>query len=147
MATIELVQDLVAEGAGLAVLATTRADHSIHASLVSAGVVDDPVTGDPAVGAVVRGDARKLALLRASGRAAATFHAGYRWASVEGPVRLVGPADPVEGLAADGLPALLRAVFTAAGGQHEDWAEFDRVMADERRTAVLIQPARILTNG
>jgi hypothetical protein len=41
----------------------------------------------------------------------------------------------------------LRAVFTAAGGTHDDWDEYDRVMAAERRTAVLIEPARITSNG
>jgi hypothetical protein len=40
----------------------------------------------------------------------------------------------------------LRAVFQAAGGTHEDWDEYDRVMAAERRAAVLIQPERVITN-
>jgi hypothetical protein len=35
----------------------------------------------------------------------------------------------------------------AAGGTHEDWAEFDRVMAEDRRTAVFIKPERITGNG
>jgi hypothetical protein len=38
-------------------------------------------------------------------------------------------------------------VFRAAGGSHDDWDEFDRVMAAERRVAVLIEPARVVTNG
>jgi hypothetical protein len=45
-----------------------------------------------------------------------------------------------------GLPALLRTIFTAAGGQHEDWAEFDRVMAAEQRAAVLLRLGRIYLN-
>jgi hypothetical protein len=38
-------------------------------------------------------------------------------------------------------------VFTAAGGTHDDWAEYDRAMAAERRTAVFVEPARISGNG
>jgi hypothetical protein len=38
-------------------------------------------------------------------------------------------------------------VFTAAGGTHDDWDEYDWVMAEERRTAVLVEPARITSNG
>ena len=45
------------------------------------------------------------------------------------------------------LPGLLRAVFRAAGGTHDDWDTYDRVMAEERRTAVLVDPARITSNG
>ena len=75
------------------------------------------------------------------------FRAGWEWVAVEGPVRLVGPDDLPAGFPADGLPALLRDVFTAAGGTHEDWEEFDRVMAAERRAAVLVEPARVTSNG
>jgi hypothetical protein len=38
-------------------------------------------------------------------------------------------------------------VFTAAGGTHDDFDTYDRVMAAERRTAVLIRPARISGNA
>jgi hypothetical protein len=44
------------------------------------------------------------------------------------------------------LPELLRAVFRAAGGTHDDWDEYDRVMAAEGRVAVLVTPARVMTN-
>jgi len=37
-------------------------------------------------------------------------------------------------------------VFTACGGTHDDWNEYDRVMA-EQRTAVLVTPTRIYSNG
>ena len=78
----------------LAVVAATRPDGSIHASLVNAGLLDSPVTGEPAVGLVVRGDARKLALFRRSGRGVAVFRHGWEWVSVEGPVSIAGPDDP-----------------------------------------------------
>ena len=34
----------------------------------------------------------------------------------------------------------------AAGGRHENRQEYDRVMAEQRRTAVLIDPNRIYSN-
>jgi PPOX class probable F420-dependent enzyme len=144
---LDLIRRLGAASRWLAVVATTRRDGSVHASLVNAGVLDDPVTGQTAIALVVRGDARKLAHFRRSGRAVATFHQGWEWASVEGPVRIAGPDDPLDGLASEAIPGLLRDVFRAAGGVHDDWEEYDRVMAGQRRTAVLIHPARFVTNS
>jgi len=37
-------------------------------------------------------------------------------------------------------------VFVAAGGTHDDWDEYDRVMAAERRTAVFVHADRISGN-
>jgi hypothetical protein len=34
-------------------------------------------------------------------------------------------------------------VYQGAGGTHDDWDTFDRVMAEERRTAVLVRPERV----
>jgi hypothetical protein len=66
----------------------------------------------------------------------------------QGRAEPAGPDDPQPWLAdADQLRLLLRAVFTAAGGRHGNWAEYDRVMAEQRRTAVLIDPNRIYSNG
>jgi len=144
---LDLVRRLAGADRGLAVLATTRPDGSVHTSVVNAGVLDHPVTGVPCVGLVARGDARKLAHFRRTGRAAVVFRAGWEWVAVEGPVELIGPADPREGFPPEGLPGLLRAVFRAAGGTHDDWDEYDRIMADEGRTAVLVEPARITGNG
>ena len=146
MADLDLVRRLVAGDHGLAVVATTRSDGSVQATVVNAGVLDHPVHARPVVAFVVRGDARKLALLRRAGRAAVTFRVGWEWATVEGPVDVAGPDDALAGVDPAAIPALLRAVFTAAGGTHEDWDEYDRVMAQERRTAVLVEPERILGN-
>ena len=68
---------------------------------------------------------------------------GWEWAAAEGPVELVGPDDPLPGVDAERLRLLLREIFTAAGGTHDDFGTYDRVMADERRVAVLVNPARI----
>jgi len=131
----------------LAVAATARPDGTVHASLVNAGVLDDPVAGQPCIGFVAHGFSRKLAHMRKSGRAAVVFRNGADWVAIEGPVRLFGPDDPVEGLGAGQLVMLLRGVFVAAGGTHQDWEEFDRVMQADRRTAVLVTPERISANS
>lgn len=146
-ADLDLVRRLAAADQGLAVVAVARGDGTVQTSVVNAGVLDDPVTGQPSVGLVARGDAYKLRLLRRSGRTALVFRSGWEWVSVEGPVRLAGPDDALDGLDPDQLPELLRAIFVAASGTHDDWDEYDRVMADERRVAVLVEPARITSNG
>jgi len=144
---LDLVRRLADAERGLVVVSTARADGRVHSSVVNAGVFDHPVTKEPGVAFVARGDAYKLKLMAASGRANLVFRAGWQWVSVEGPVDIIGPDHPHAGFPPDGIPGLLREIFTAAGGTHEDWAEYDRVMAEERRAAVLVAAARITTNG
>ena len=110
-------------------------------------MLDHPRSGKPVVAFVSAGTAGRLANLRARPRATVVLRAGWQWAAVEGPVELAGPDDPLEGIDAEQLPALLRDIFVAAGGSHDNWDEYDRVMAGERRVAVLIDPARIYGNG
>jgi PPOX class probable F420-dependent enzyme len=147
MADLQLVQRLVSADRGLAIVAAARPDGSVQASLVNAGLIDDPVGGGPVVAFVARGSAYKLRLLRASGRATVVWRAGWEWVGVEGRVRLAGPDDLLEGLSPEAVPGLLRTVFTGAGGTHDDWDTYDRVMADERRVAVLVSPDRITSNA
>jgi PPOX class probable F420-dependent enzyme len=138
---------LAADESGLAVVATLRSDGSIQASLVNAGVIPHPETGEPALAFVTYGRV-KLANLRARPAVAVTFRNGWQWATVEGSTQLVGPDDPQPWLTApDALRLLLRDVFTAAGGIHDDWAQYDRTMAEQRRTVVLIAPTRVYSNG
>ena len=146
MATIEYVRELARRDDGLAVVITQRADGSPQASIANAGVLAHPVRGDAVVGLVVAGATRKHANLRRRPRATIVFRAGWEWVAVEGPVDLAGPDDPLDGLAAGRVPQLLRDVFSAAGGTHDDWDEYDRVMAAERRVAVLVQPERVYSN-
>jgi len=117
----------------------------VHSSLVNAGVLDHPTTRTAVVGLVIGGATRKLRYLRAAGRATLAFQDGWQWVAVEGSIEVAGPDDTAIVSAAD-VPELLRAVFRAAGGTHDDWAEYDRVMAAERRAAVLVTPERIVTN-
>jgi hypothetical protein len=41
---------------------------------------------------------------------------------------------------------MCRTIFVAAGGEHDNWEEYDRVMTEQRRAAVLIRPDRIYSN-
>jgi PPOX class probable F420-dependent enzyme len=138
---------LVALEHGLCVVSVLRPDGTIGSSVVNAGVLDHPVTGRPVVGLVARGGSRKLANLRDRPQATIVVRAGWDWAAAEGPAELAGPGDPVPGVDAEALRLLLRAVFTAAGGTHDDWDAYDQVMAAEGRTAVLIEPRRVYSNA
>jgi PPOX class probable F420-dependent enzyme len=128
---------------GLCVVSTLRPDGTIQSSVVNAGVLPHPVTGEQVVGLVSRGDARRVANLRARPRVSVVIRAGWEWVGVEGPVELAGPDDPMPGVDAERLRLLLREIFTAAGGTHDDFDAYDRVMAEERRLAVLVRPSRI----
>ena len=145
-ATLDLVRNLATADHGLAVAVTLRADGTAHATVVNAGVLEHPLRAEPVVGFVARGATAKLRHLRARPHATLVFRAGWDWVAVEGGVELAGQDDPLEGLDAEGVRLLLREIFTAAGGRHDDFEEYDRVMAAERRTAVLVRPSRITTN-
>ena len=145
MTTLDEAVALASHEHGLVVVATLRADGTIQSSVVNAGVLEHPTTGTAILAFVTNGRA-KLANLRARPQITATFRTGWQWAAVEGRAELVGPDDPQPWLDAEGLRFLLRAIFTAAGGEHDDWDEYDRVMVVERRTAVLIRPDRVYSN-
>ncbi|HEX3907439.1 MAG TPA: TIGR03618 family F420-dependent PPOX class oxidoreductase [Mycobacteriales bacterium] len=139
------LQDAVALGrrdSFLVVVATVRLDGSVQSSVVNAGVLAHPTTGADVVGFVTYGPT-KLRNLRARPRLAVTFRAAWTWVTVEGRAQLIGPEDPDPSIDAERLRLLLREVYTAAGGQHDDWAAYDRTMIEERRTAVFVVPDRI----
>jgi PPOX class probable F420-dependent enzyme len=142
MTTLEDAFALARDDNGLAVVSTLRADLTIQASLINAGPLPHPYTGEPALGFVTYGRV-KLANLRARPQVTTAFRAGWQWAAVEGRAGLAGPDDPQSWLDPERLRLLLREIFQAAGGDHDDWAEYDRVMAEQRRTAVLIEPTRV----
>ena len=133
--------EVAAQDNGLCVLSMSRSNGTVAASVVNAGVLPHPLTGDPAVGLVARG-LRKLEHLRADPRATIVARAGWRWAAVEGTVDIFGPDDPHLEIDAETLRIILRKVFVAAGGTHDDWDTYDRTLAEERSAAVMITPVR-----
>ena len=138
---------ICASDQGLCVVTTVRDDATVQASVVNAGVLDHPASGIPVVGLVAAGGSRKLANLRRRPRTTLVAKTGWQWVAVEGPAELIGRADPAPGFDGERLRLLLRAIFTAAGGTHDNWEEYDRVMAAEDRTAVFVTPERVYSNG
>lgn len=146
MPALSQFAELVPLDHGLSTVVTLGADHAPHATVVNAGVLPHPVTGDPVVGFVSAGVAHKLAHLRADPTIVVVARAGWLWATVEGTAELIGPDDRHPDVDAERLRVLLREVFQAAGGTHDDWDAYDQVMRDERRAAVLVRPTRTYTN-
>lgn len=147
MTTLDDAVALADSDNGLAVVSTVRADGTVQASLVNVGLLPHPVSGEPVLAFVTYGKV-KLANLRARPPLAVTFRNGWLWATVEGRAELAGPDDPQPWLTdPDRLRLLLREIFASAGGRHDDWDEYDRVMAEQRRTAVFVEPTRVYSNG
>jgi len=147
MTTLSEAAGLASADSGLAVVSTLRQDHSIQASLVNAGVIAHPLTAVPVLAFITYGRV-KLANLRVRPQLAVTFRNGWQWATVEGSAELAGPHDAADWLTdAEQLRLLLREVFTACGGTHDDWTEYDRTMLEQGRTAVLVEPTRVYSNG
>jgi PPOX class probable F420-dependent enzyme len=142
VANLDDVAALVRAEHGLAVVATVRADATVQSSLVNAGVMPHPITGEPCVVFVTYGKV-KLANLRRRPQVAVTVRSGWHWVSVEGRAQIIGPDDPHPEVDAERLRLLLREAFTSAGGTHDNWPEYDRVMAEQRRALVLVTPTRI----
>jgi PPOX class probable F420-dependent enzyme len=139
--------ELVPLDHGLCVLSTLRADGGTHGVVVNAGIVQHPITGLRVVGVVAAGGSRKLENLRADPRATIVARAGWQWAAVDGTAEIFGPHDPHRDVDHERLRALLRDIFRAAGGVHDDWETYDRVMVEERRAAVLLTPSRTYANA
>ncbi|WP_425005189.1 TIGR03618 family F420-dependent PPOX class oxidoreductase [Mycolicibacterium sp. S3B2] len=147
MTTLDDAFALARDDNGLAVVSTLRADHTIQSTLVNAGPLLHRGTGAQVLGFVTYGRV-KLANLRARPQITVTFRRGWQWATVEGRADVAGPDDEQPWVdRPDALAQLLRDVFTAAGGTHDDWDAYDRTMREQRRAAVLITPARIYSNG
>lgn len=146
MTDLAAFAELVPLDHGLCVLNTLRGDGTIQSSVVNAGVLQHPRRGGQVVGLVAIGGSQKLRNLRAAARATVVVRAGWRWAAVEGDAEIIGPDDPHPDVDSNALRLMLRDIFRAAGGTHDDWDAYDRVMADERRAAVLVAPHRIYTN-
>jgi PPOX class probable F420-dependent enzyme len=142
MTTLDEAWTLSKADRGLAIVSTLRADGTVQSSLVNTGVIAHPVSGAPVLAFVTYGKV-KLANLRVRPQVTTAFRTGWQWAAVEGRAELAGPDDAQPWLDAERLRRLLREIFQAAGGTHDDWDAYDRTMVEQGRAAVLIEPARI----
>lgn len=147
MTTIDAVTAMLADERGLAVVSTSQADGRVLSSVTNCGVIDHPITGEVNVAFVSMGGATRLGHIRRGAQVTVAIRRGWKWLSVTGSAELIGPDQLPEGIDADALRMLLRDVFHAAGGTHDDLDEYDRAMAGERRVAVYVTPERILGNG
>ncbi|WP_329138785.1 TIGR03618 family F420-dependent PPOX class oxidoreductase [Streptomyces sp. NBC_01476] len=146
MATLNDFADLARSQQGLGVVSTLRADLSIQSSVVNLAVMGHPVAGADIVAFVTYGKV-KLANLRVRPRLAVAVRSGWKWATVEGAAELIGPDDPHRAFDAERVRLLLREIFVAAGGTHDNWDAYDRTMAADRRAAVLVRPDRVYGNA
>ncbi len=152
MPSIDDVRRFLTEEHGLVVVSTVQGDGRVLSSVVNAGVMDHPLTGVPVVAFVSAGRAARNGHIRRGSEVTVVARRGWRWVGVTGPATLIGPDEPADGASRadiDGeqVRVLLREVFEAAGGTHDDWDEYDRVMATERRVAVFVAADRIIGNG
>jgi PPOX class probable F420-dependent enzyme len=145
MSELEPFAELGRQVNGLTVVSTLRADATIQASLVNAGVLPSPLDDEPVLAFVTYGRV-KIANLRARPQVTATVQSGWRWATVEGRATIIGPDDPHPDVDAERLRLLLRDVFLAAGGSHDNWDEYDQTMLEQRRAVVLVTPSRVYSN-
>ena len=146
MANIDEVRSFLADEHGLATVSTVQADGNILSTIVNCGVIDHPMTGEACVALVAMGSAARLRHIRRGSEVTVAIRRGWTWRSVSGPATIIGPDDDA-GMNADEIRQLVRAVYQAAAGEHDDYDEFDRVMLEDRRAAVLVTPNRIRGNG
>ena len=146
MASLDTVRSFLTDEHGLAVVSTVQADGAVLSTVVNCGVIDHPVTHEPRVAFVSQGTAARLRHVRRGSPVTVAVRRGWDWVAVTGAAELVGPDDNAFELDPDRIRILLREVFTAAGGDHDDWDTYDQTMRDQARAAVLITPDRIRGN-
>lgn len=138
-------EDLASKEDHLAVVVTVGDSATPHVAVVNVGAIAHPVSNELQIGFVSR-PGPKLDNLRRTGTATLVARAGWEWIALSGPATLIGPDDSIDGITPERRRLLLREIFTAAGGTHPDLDRYDRVMADERRCAVLVAPRRFSAN-
>jgi PPOX class probable F420-dependent enzyme len=116
-----------------AVVSTIRPSGTVQSTLVNAGLYED------GVGLTTVGRSQKERNLKRNPSCTVTIHHGPSWITVEGKARVRSwdDTDP------ETMRRLLREIYVAAGGTHDDWEAYDRAMREERRAAVVIVPERI----
>jgi hypothetical protein len=146
MSNIEEVKKFLSSETGLATVSTVQKDGRVLSSIVNCGVIDHPGNNSPCVAFVSAAHAARLNHIRRGSEMTVAIRRGWSWRSVTGSTDLLGPQDLSEEFNSEDLRLLLREVFESAGGTHEDWDEYDRVMSEEKRVVVLVAPERILGN-
>lgn len=140
------VREFLSTETGLATVSTTQADGRVLSSVVNCGVFDHPISGEATVALVSRGSAARIGHIRRGSEMTVSVRRGWQWVAVTGPADVIGPDDLPDDFDAENLRILLRDIYKAAGGDHDDYDEYDRAMVEDGRIAVMVQPDRILGN-
>lgn len=146
MADMNEVREYLADEHGLATVSTSQADGRVLSSVINCGVMNHPVSGEETVALVSRGGAARLGHIRNGAEVTVAVRRGWKWRAVTGPADIIGPDDAADGYDAEALRLLMREVYQAAGGDHDDYEEYDRVMLEDRRAAVFVRPDRVIGN-
>lgn len=140
------VRDFLSTETGLAAVSTVQADGRVLSSVVNCGVVSHPITGQETVALVSRGGAARIGHVRRGSEMTVLVRRGWQWVGVTGPCDMIGPDDLPADFSAEQLRVLLQDIYKAAGGEHDDYDEYDRAMVEDGRIAVFVQPDRVLGN-
>ena len=146
MSDIEIFSNYLSEETGLATVSTTQADGRVLSTVVNCGMIKHPLTGDTCVAFVSGSKAARLRHIDRGSQATVNVRRGWVWSSATGPADLIRPESLPESIDEEQMRLLLREVFHAAGGVHDDLEEYDRAMAQEERVVVCVTPERILGN-
>ena len=146
MSDIETFSNYLLEETGLATVSTTQADGRVLSTVVNCGIIKHPLTGSPCVAFVSGANAARLKHVDRGSQVTVSVRRGWAWSSATGPADLIRPGSLPEDINTEKMRLLLREVFHAAGGTHDDLQEYDRAMAEEKRVVVCVTPERILGN-
>lgn len=144
---LDNLRSKLATETGLAEVITLRKSGRPLVALINAGMIEHPATGEEVAAFVSGGSAARLVHLRRDPWITLAVRRNWDWVAVEGRAELAGPNDEHPAVPAAAVPQLLRTIFQAAGGTHDDYDEFDRAMAADQRCAVLITPDRVYGNN
>ena len=146
MSDIEIFSNYLSEETGLVTVSTTQVDGKVLSSVVNCGMIEHPLTGATCVAFVSGSRAARLKHIDRGSQVTITARRGWAWSSVTGPADLIRPEQVPETIDKEQMRLLLREVFHAAGGVHDDLEEYDRAMVQEGRVVVCVTPERVLGN-
>ena len=146
MTQLNNVRRFLADETGLATISTVQDDGRVLSSIANCGIIPHPLTGHECVALVSMGKAARLKHVRRGSEVTISIRRGWNWVAVTGKADLIGPDDEADSIDADALRLLLREIYQAAGGTHDDFEEYDSEMIRSRRAAVLVAPTRIIGN-
>ena len=146
MLHLEDLRRFLADETGLATISTVQQDGRVLSSIANCAIIPNPLSGDECVALVSMGTAARLKHVRRGSEVTISVRRGWNWIAATGAADLIGPEDNVESVDPEALRLLLREIYQAAGGMHDDFDAYDAEMLKSRRAAVLVTPTRIIGN-